>query len=260
MLIELQNHIVDPRFHDHDFRNNQNYVGENVIGQPQKIHYISPQPSDLHDLMEGLFVSHNRMNLSSIHPVIHAAIIAYGFVFMHPFEDGNGRIHRFLIHNILSRRGFTPPGGIFPVSAVMLKKMTAYDASLEAFSKPLMELIDFDLDDEGRLTVQNQTTNFYRFIDFTIQAEALFEFIVETIDVEWVQELQFLANYDKTKRAIQEIIDMPDRLIDLFIKLCLQNHGKLSAAKRQSHFSMLTDLEVSKMERAIQTGYQAEPT
>ena len=35
-------------------------------------------------------------------PFLIEAAIAYGFVFLHPFEDGNGRIHRFLIHNILS--------------------------------------------------------------------------------------------------------------------------------------------------------------
>ncbi len=29
-------------------------------------------------------------------------------------EDGNGRIHRFLIHNILARRGFTPKGVMHP--------------------------------------------------------------------------------------------------------------------------------------------------
>ena len=60
--------------------------------------------------------------------------MAYGFVFLHPFEDGNGRIHRFLIHNILARRGFTPDGIMFPVSAAMLRDRGVYDASLEAFS------------------------------------------------------------------------------------------------------------------------------
>ena len=53
-----------------------------------------------------------------------AAIIAFGFVFIHPFLDGNGRIHRFLIHDMLTRDGIAEQGlvilylhqnkGIFP--------------------------------------------------------------------------------------------------------------------------------------------------
>ena len=54
------------------------------------------------------------METGNLHAVVHAAVIAYGFVFLHPFEDGNGRIHRFLIHNILARRGYTPEGSCFP--------------------------------------------------------------------------------------------------------------------------------------------------
>jgi len=70
----------------------------------------------------------------AVSAVVHAAAVAYGFVFLHPFEDGNGRIHRFLIHNVLARRGFTPEGIMFPVSASMLKNLADDDASLEAFS------------------------------------------------------------------------------------------------------------------------------
>src|SRR5947208_13949924 len=114
--------------------------------------------------MEGMFAAHRRMEVGKIQAVVHAATIAFGFVYIHPFEDGNGRIHRFLIHNILSRRGFTPAGIMFPVSAVMLKHMDAYDASLEAFSRPLMPLIEFSLDDQGRMTVHNETVDLYRYI------------------------------------------------------------------------------------------------
>ena len=70
-----------------------------------------------------------------------------------------------------------------------------------------------------------------------------------------VEELDFLANYDKTKQAIQEIVDMPDRLIDLFIQFCLQNNGRLSARKRESHFGFLTDGELADMENAVREGY-----
>ena len=53
--------------------------------------------------------AHRRMEAGNVAPVVHAAAIAFGFVFVHPFEDANGRIHRFLIHNILARSRFTPP-------------------------------------------------------------------------------------------------------------------------------------------------------
>ena len=53
-LIELQNRIVDPRFRDSDYRLNQNYVGETVAWQREKIHFACPKPEDLADLMEGL--------------------------------------------------------------------------------------------------------------------------------------------------------------------------------------------------------------
>ncbi|MFC1886981.1 Fic family protein [Thermodesulfobacteriota bacterium] len=254
-LIELQNRTVDSRFHDSDYRLSQNYVGETVAWQREKIHFACPKPEDLADLMEGLIAAHKRMGAGAVSAVIHSAAIAYGFVFLHPFEDGNGRIHRFLIHNILARRGFTPNGVMFPISAYMLKHPADYDASLEAFSRQATPLVEYSLDEEGRMTVHNDTVRLYRYIDMTSQAEALFRFIDQTIDTELASELAFLANYDKTKNAIQEIVDMPDRQIDLFIRLCLQNNGRLSARKRISHFDFLLDEEIARMEQAVQSAY-----
>ncbi len=255
-FIEVQNRIVDARFRDSDYRSSQNYVGEAVAWQKERIHLACPKPEDLADLMEGLTAAHKRMDAGGVSAVIHAAAIAYGFVFLHPFEDGNGRIHRFLIHNILARRSFTPKGVMFPISAYMLKNPGDYDASLEAFSRQLMPLVEYSLDEEGRMTVHNDTAGWYRYIDMTPQAEALFRFIDQTIDTELVRELAFLANHDKTKKAIQEIVDMPDRQIDLFIRFCLQNNGRLSARKRTSHFGVLSDEEIARMEQAVQSAYR----
>ncbi|MDP0589185.1 MAG: hypothetical protein QS748_08315 [Candidatus Endonucleobacter bathymodioli] len=92
-------------------------------------------------------------------------------------------------------------------------------------------------------------------MDMTPQAEALYEFVIKTIEEEFVEELSFLVNYDKTKKAIQDIIDIPDRMIDLFIQLCLQSNGSLSARKRSSHFDFLTDEELVAMKQAVKDGY-----
>jgi hypothetical protein len=89
----------------------------------------------------------------------------------------------------------------------------------------------------------------------TAQTESLFSFIEKTIDTELIEELNFLANYDRTKAEIQAIVDMPDRQIDLFIRFCLQNKGRLSARKRENHFNFLTDTEVSRMEQSLQAAY-----
>jgi len=84
--------------------------------------------------------------------------------------------------------------------------------------------------------------------------------IERTIDTELVEELDFLANYDRGKKAIQEIVDMPDRQIDLFIRLCLQNSGRLSARRRDSSFDFLSDEEIARMESAVRSAYGVDST
>jgi hypothetical protein len=89
-------------------------------------------------------------------------------------------------------------------------------------------------------------------MDMTTQVEVLLDFILKTIDEELVTELEFLISYDKAKKGIQEIVDLPDRKIDLFIHCCNQNHGKISARKRSSHFELLKEAEICAMEEVIQ--------
>ena len=199
LLIDVQNRIVDPRFRDTDYRATQNYVGQAISYQKQLVHYVCPKPDDLPELMAGLLAAHQVMMEGAVPAIIHAAAISYGFAFMHPFEDGNGRIHRFLIHNILFLRGEIPKGLMFPVSAAMLKNPALYDHSLEAFSNPLMRLVEYDLDDLGRMTVPGETGPLYRYMDLTAQAEALYDFVKLTIEHELLEELDFLASYHRTK-------------------------------------------------------------
>lgn len=258
-LIAAQNQIVDARFRELDYRTEQNYVGETVHYGRERIHYVCPRPEHVAPLMSGLTESHARMAASGVHPVVHAATVGYAFVFVHPFADGNGRLHRLLIHNILTRRGFVPAGLVFPVSVAMAENPAEYDASLEAFSRPVMRLADYTLDESGRMRVRNDLGPLYRYPDMTVQVEMLFAFIERTVESVLVNELEFLANYDRTKAAMQAVADLPDREIDLFIRLCLQNAGRMSQAKRTSAFAALSDDEVERLERCVQLGYRKGP-
>jgi Fic family protein len=191
------------------------------------------------------------MSEGNVHAIVHAATLSYGFVFLHPFEDGNGRIHRFLIHNILALEDFTPKGIMFPISAVMLKNPELYELSLESYSEKLMPLIEYTLDEEGRMHVSNETAHWYRYMDMTAQTEILYDLVQRTIETELADELQFIVNYDRAKKAIQNVIDMPDRRIDLLIRFILQNRGKLSKTKREKYFDFLNDVEIDKIEKAV---------
>lgn len=258
MLVALQNQIVDPRFRESDYRQVQNYVGQSVgMYADQKVHLVPPWPADVPPLMAGWEACHRSLAASDVHPVVHAAVVAYAFVFIHPFEDGNGRSHRFLIHNVLARRGFTPAGVVLPVSAVMSKDPTAYDRSLEAFSRPVLDLADYTLDEQARMTVRNDLSACYRFMDLTPQAEALFDFVRVTVERELVEEIRFLRYYDRAKRAVQDVADLPDRMIDLFLRCCGQNGFRLSRRKRETAFQQLTDDEVERMEAGVRRAHEA---
>lgn len=252
-LLDLQNQVVDARFADVDYRSSQNYVGESIGYGRERIHYVCPKPSDIHNLMDGLLTCHGRMmSDSDFSPLVHAAVISYGFVFLHPFEDGNGRIHRFLLHNIFALRGLVPNGLMFPISATMLKYPNVYDDSLERFSRPLMRLLDYTLTDMGEMEVEQTTRHFYQYVDLTYQAETIVDFVFKTIDEELIAELEFLRAYDQARRGVLSVLDMPNRTADLLIQVCLNNQGVLSARKRASHFDFLEDDEIQQIERIIQ--------
>ena len=172
-LIELQTGIVDARYATHDWRDRQNFVGETTRGFGEYVHFICPRPQDVPSLMSGWAGLTERVLSGGVDPVLAAAVCAFSFVFVHPFEDGNGRIHRFLIHYALARGHFGPPEIVLPVSAAILRQMHLYDQTLEAFSKPIMAGIDWEFTPDAEIVVENDTSSLYRYFDATVQAEYL---------------------------------------------------------------------------------------
>jgi hypothetical protein len=130
--------------------------------------------------------------------------------------------------------------------------MHQYDLTLEAFSKPLLSILtNYELTDDGVMTVKQESKLHYLYIDFTVMTEYLFRCIEEAIHNHIEREIIFLVRYDEAKKAIQEIVDMPDNQIDLFIKFVIQDNGNLSVNKRSRFFSSLTDEEVRQIAAII---------
>jgi Fic family protein len=249
-LIGLQGDIVDERYAAKDWRDFQNFVGETVGGYREKVHFICPKPGDVSDLMEGWMGLVRRLHDPAVDPVVAATLVAFTFVFIHPFEDGNGRIHRFLIHHILAQREFSPPGIIFPVSAAILRERHTYDRALETFSQPLLEFIEWNFNSEQDVVVTNETEQLYRYFDATHLVEYLYGRVEDTVENDLKEELGFMAIYDRAMAALKNMIDMPDRRASLLVRLSMQNGGRLSKAKRE-RFTELTDAEIAAIEGVI---------
>ena len=261
-LVELQRTIVEPRYAARAWRSSQVFVGRTRGGFREHVDFVCPRPQDVPELMEAWTSMTRRVLRSDLHAVVAAAVVGFSFVFIHPFVDGNGRIHRFLLHHVLSKLGYSPSGVIFPISASIVRNLPEYDSVLQSFSKPLSRYIDWHWTPDLELVVDNDTADQYRYFDATRFAEYLFDRVEDTLREDLREELNFVAIFDKAFSAVRQVVEMPDRRASLFVRLCMQNGGRLSARKRQQ-FSELSDAEVSAMEAgvraAIESAVQSHP-
>ncbi|MFC1595931.1 Fic family protein [Candidatus Margulisiibacteriota bacterium] len=241
--------ISDDRFVKMGYRKEGGFIGTHTRStrMPMPDH-ISARWEDVQNIMDGMIDAYKLLQNSDYDAVLAAAAIAFGFVFIHPFEDGNGRIHRYLFHHVLMEKGFTPKGVVFPVSAVILDKIERYKQILESYSRPRLEYIKWRPTDKGNVEVLNETIDLYRYFDATKQAEFFYECVQETIEKILPEEVDYLQKYDQMKSFIGSYIDMPDRMADLLINFLRQGNGKLSKRAIEKEFSSLTTDEINTIE------------
>lgn len=256
-IVSLQERIFDSRYAEQDWRKVQNFVGQTKGGYREEIQFICPAPASVPELMDGWRILYGRAMESTIDPVIAAASVAFAFVFIHPFEDGNGRIHRFLIHHVLAKREFCSASPILPISASILRDIKTYYAVLEEFSKSIIPYIQWHWTVDRGISVDNDTTDLYRYFDATTVAEYLYDRVSDTVEIDLAEELRFVTVFEESLDSVKNIVDMPDRRASLIVSLCMQNGGVLASRKRKK-FAELTDSEISEIESAVQNAQQQE--
>jgi Fic family protein len=250
-LLRLQAIVIgDARFVKLGLREEGGFVGEHDRDTHMPLpDHISARADDLPSLVDGM-IGFDRTGARQMDGVIAAAVLAFGFVYIHPFADGNGRIHRYLIHHVLAGRGFNPAGVVFPVSAAILESLESYRAVLENYSHRLLRVVEWEPTKDGNVNVKSDTTDFYRFFDATSHAEFLYECVRKTIEEDLPRETEFLGRYDRFRTVVETVADMPDRTIDLLFRFLHQNDGNLSNRAREREFSKLDDAEVKALEEA----------
>lgn len=219
------------------------FVGE-VLRYQEVVHYVAPPDADIQDMLQGLRVFLDRTQGQS--SVLRSAVAAFAFVYIHPMADGNGRVHRFLINDILRRDGVIPDPVILPVSAVIsadVGERRAYDQVLDKVSKPLMQSIR-DHVEFARLqtsypdgVVSNFVFNepdlarpIWRYPDLSPHIIYLSKVIARTITEQMREESKYLTAHHRARAALKEIVEMPDHQADRLLRSLEQNDGKLSNA------------------------------
>jgi hypothetical protein len=247
--------IEDTRFIHAGLRPDGVFLGErDHTGDPLP-EFIGARPGDLEDLMRGMLEVNDRMRDSGLDAVLQAAATAFGFVYIHPFQDGNGRLHRCLIHHVLAERRFTPPGMVFPVSSVMLDRIDDYRSTLQGHSRPLMPLVEWRSTADRNVEVLNDTADLYRYFDCTAEAEFLFACVRRTVEDDLPREIDYLRRHDEALRRIMDAVEMPDRLAENLILFIRQSNGRLPARHRKSEFQRLRDDEVILIEKIVNDAF-----
>jgi Fic/DOC family protein len=249
-LERLQRIVIgDARFVKLGLRDEGGFVGTHDRDTQEPVpDHISARPQDLSDLLGGMIEYDGRAVAGGVDPVAAAAAIAFGFVYVHPFVDGNGRLHRWLIHHVLAGAGYNPPGVAFPISAAILRRIDEYRAVLESYSAALLPLIEWRAAADGNVEVLNDTADYYRYFDATAHAEFLYACVEQTVEQDLPEEIRFLEAFDTFSSAVKEIVEMPDREVERLRGFLAQGRGHLSTRAREKEFRALTGEETTRVE------------
>ncbi|HEX5337582.1 MAG TPA: Fic family protein [Gallionella sp.] len=251
-LVELQNHVVrDVYSKEASYRTQQNWL-EDSAG---RVTFFPPTPADMRRAMTGLeaFINGTRCR----NPLLKAAVGGFGFVYLHPFMDGNGRLHRFLIHHALARVREREKGVVIPVSAVMLKNIPDYLAVLSGFSKPVTRLWSYTRGDIAPIVTTAANGRSYRYINFDREVAFLHAMVQKAVREEIPRELVWLVGYDIAFQQIEAEFDLPNKDISALIRMIQSNHGKLSGNKRKQ-FAHLPNHVLDRIETIIRDAFGSE--
>lgn len=160
---ETKEHISVPlmmKIHEIVFKNSKPFAGKTrtkgtEVGVFDSLGNIVHQgaPADkVLDLLRELIVWYNK-NKKKYPPILLAAVVHNQFENIHPFQDGNGRVGRILLNNVLLKHGLPPIN-------INLTNRKRYYETLQEYEKNhnIRPTIEFLLDECKELRKRLQVT------------------------------------------------------------------------------------------------------
>ncbi|MGE8409931.1 MAG: Fic family protein [Pseudomonas sp.] len=248
------------------------FVGQATM-RDNIVHYIAPHFDDVKSMLDGL----NAFELSTrgTAPLARAAVLAFGFVYIHPMRDGNGRIHRFLINDTLVRDKAMPEGVILPVSATITSSTefrAGYDRTLEVFSRPFMrryataygfgELVNhedgtqsnFIFDDYGDARFA------WRYPDLTEHVLYTARVVAHTVRTEMAEEAKVLMVFQLALERLKNVVEMPDEDANRIIRSVKENGWKISGKLKKQYPQLEDERRAARILEAVQSAFEDEGT
>ncbi len=251
-LASLQQEILGPSATRYGIRRSPVFIGE-IDNCIEIVHYIAPAHQVLINMLEGL--KEFQLSTKGKSSTIRAAAISFAFVYIHPMSDGNGRISRFLINDILRKDESLP--FILPISATITNSIASrksYDDILETFSKHFMMYYNSSYSfGEDRIEEDGIKTNFnfdeykdalhaWRYLDLTDHTIYMYDILKNTIDVEMRKEAKQIREILSCRAAVKEVIEGPDQDIDRIVR-SVRDNNKVSK-KLKKDFPILENKEI----------------
>lgn len=141
----------------------------------------------------------NYANTSGDLPVVQAAIIHAQFETIHPFEDGNGRVGRALIHGALKRAGLVD-GGVIALSTVLREDVDGYVAALTSYR--------YDGDDRRR-ALNVFVEQFLNYVGAAVSAAEQFRLAAIDIHERWRHSVVGFRSDSSIHRAVDLVVENP---------------------------------------------------
>ena len=216
------------------FRGEQNWLRAGGLRGASSISFVPPPPALCRDLMLPFMEMANSLPATECDPIVAASVASFGFVFLHPFMDGNGRLSRFLFHHALCASGRLEKGLLLPVSVAMKRNETAYLAALQSYSKQARNLWEVRwLGDDSFDFKFTGSESVYRYWDATPGVEFGFAMSEQALDVHLKQETEFLDRFDRIFRIVNENFDIRNEAMHILITSAIQNEGRVSNNRRK---------------------------